>query len=156
DALRMRYAIGDRGPIASGALNQPPGASDQFRFRVTLPNAETYGTPYSPTHRITTRREGEQLLISLDSNATGDVELYLPLRHGLVGTSLTAHAPGGEDGYFMLLVSPAQSDDAAPMPKDLTLVVDVSGSMSGDKIEQARSALRQALGTLGGDDRFRL
>src|SRR5262249_47318195 len=90
------------------------------------------------------------------SNATGDVELYLPLRRGLVGTSFSANAPGGEDGYFMLLISPAQGDDAAPMAKDLTLVVDVSGSMSGDKIEQAKNALRQALGTLGRDDRFRL
>lgn len=156
DALRMRYTIGERGPLTSGALNQPPGAADRFRFRVTLPNAETYGTPYSPTHRITSRREGETLQITLDSTASGDVELFLPLRRGLVGTSLTAHAPGGEDGYFMLLISPAQSDDATPMPKDLTLVVDVSGSMSGDKIEQARAALRQALGTLGEGDRFRL
>ena len=157
DALRLRYAIGERGPIATAALNTPPGAtSDQFHFRVTLPNADAYGTPYSPTHRITTRTEGGAMIIALDSNATGDVELFLPLRRGLVGTSLMAHAPGGEDGYFMLLISPAQADEATAIPRDLTLVVDISGSMSGDKIEQAKSALRLALGTLGANDRFRL
>ena len=157
DALRLRYAIGERGPIATAALNTPPGAtSDQFRFRVTLPNADAYGTPYSPTHRITTRTEGGAMIIALDSNATGDVELFLPLRRGLVGTSLMANAPGGEDGYFMLLISPAQADEATAIPRDLTLVVDISGSMSGDKIEQAKSALRLALGTLGATDRFRL
>jgi Ca-activated chloride channel family protein len=156
DALRMRYAIGQRGPLAGGALNEPPGNTDRFRFHVTLPDAESWGTPYSPTHRITTRREDGALQVFLDSTATGDVELYLPLRNGLVGTSISTYAPGGEDGYFMLLISPAQSDDAAALPRDLTLVVDVSGSMSGDKIEQARSALRQALGTLGPNDRFRL
>jgi Ca-activated chloride channel family protein len=158
DALRLRYAIGERGRLGQGALNTPPGSfADQFRYRLTLPGAESWGAPYSPTHRITSRRDGDELVVALDSTATGDVEIFLPLRRGLVGTALTAHAPGGEDGYFMLLVSPAQAEDAGDvLPRDLTLVVDVSGSMSGDKIAQARAALRQALGTLRPADRFRL
>jgi Ca-activated chloride channel homolog len=158
DALRLRYAIGERGSLTQGALNTPPGTfADRLSYRVTVPGAEAWGTPYSPTHTITSRRDGDDLVVSLDSSATGDVEIFLPLRRGLVGTSLTAHAPAGEDGYFMLLVSPAQVEDATDaLPKDLTLVVDVSGSMSGDKIAQARAALRQALGTLGPQDRFRL
>lgn len=158
DALRMRYAIGQRGALpGTGFLDRAPNTpADRFTFRVTVPNADSYGTPYSPTHAITSRRNGDQLLITLDSAASGDVELFVPLRRGLVGTSLVAHAPGGEDGYFMLLVSPAQEDDAPALARDLTFVVDVSGSMSGDKIEQAKAALRQALNTLGGQDRFRL
>ena len=158
DALRMRYAIGQRGALpGTGFLDRTPNTpADRFTFRVTVPNADSYGTPYSPTHAITSRRNGDQLLITLDSAASGDVELFVPVRRGLVGTSLVAHAPGGEDGYFMLLVSPAQEDDAHALDRDLTFVVDVSGSMSGDKIEQAKAALRQALNTLGGQDRFRL
>jgi len=158
DALRMRYAIGQRGALpGTGFLDRAPNTpADRFTFRVTVPNADSYGTPYSPTHAITSRRNGDQLFITLDSAASGDVELFVPLRRGLVGTSLVAHAPGGEDGYFMLLVSPAQEDDAPALARDLTFVVDVSGSMSGDKIEQAKAALRQALNTLGGQDRFRL
>lgn len=158
DALRMRYAIGQRGALpGTGFLDRAPNTpADRFTFRVTVPNADSYGTPYSPTHAITSRRTGDQLLITLDSTASGDVELFVPVRRGLVGTSLVAHAPGGEDGYFMLLVSPAQEDDAPALARDLTFVVDVSGSMSGDKIEQAKAALRQALNTLGGQDRFRL
>ncbi|MFI5213360.1 MAG: VIT domain-containing protein [Gemmatimonadales bacterium] len=157
DALRLRYAIGDRGPAQAAVPGTPAGwAADRFSFRVNVPDAEAYGTPYSPTHRITTRTEGGAMTIALDSNATGDVELFLPLRRGLVGTSVMANAPGGEDGYFMLLISPARADEAAALPRDLTLVVDISGSMSGDKIEQAKAALRQALSTLGANDRFRL
>jgi Ca-activated chloride channel family protein len=137
-------------------LDQPEGLRDAFRFRVTAPNAEQYGTPYSPTHGISSRRDGDDLVITLDSAATGDVELFIPLRRGLVGTSVLAHAPGGEDGFFMLLVAPPHDVESSAVPRDLTLVMDVSGSMSGDKIEQARAALRQALGTLRPADRFRV
>ena len=158
DALRLRYAIGDRPATAGrGYLDEPtPGPTDAFRYTVTVPGADAYGTPYSPTHRITTRREGDALQISLDPDASGDVEIFVPLRRGLVGTSVVTNAPGGEDGYFMLLVAPPTEDAGPAVPRDLTLVLDVSGSMSGDKIDQAKAALRQALGTLRPADRFRL
>jgi len=153
DALRLRYAMGRRG--GDGAAPAPA----PVRFRLTAPNADQWGAPYSPTHQLTTRRTGDELAITLDSAAAGDVELFLPVRRGLVGTTLLTHAPGGgggEDGYFMLLISPAQTAGGDALPRDLTFVVDVSGSMSGAKIEQARAALHQALGTLRPADRFRL
>ena len=42
------------------------------------------------------------------------------------------------------------------MPRDITFVLDVSGSMSGRKMEQARAAGKQLLGTLTRSDRFRM
>jgi Ca-activated chloride channel family protein len=144
DALRLRYSLGSRGTSGGSSLV------------VTAPNASSYGTPYSPTHAIQTRTTGDRLEITFPGDATGEVELFLPLRQGLVGTSLVTHAPGGEDGYFMLLLAPGESEARATVPRDLTLVVDVSGSMSGTKLEQAKAALEQAIGTLGSNDRFRL
>ncbi len=144
DALRFRYAMGERGP----------GDPETLRVRVT--HAAAIGTPYSPTHAITTTRADGGLAIAAQAAGGGDLELLLPLREHLVGTTVLTHAPGGEDGYFMLLLSPPPATAAAAVPRDLTLVVDVSGSMSGDKLEQARAALLQALGTLGTADRFRL
>ncbi|HEU5170225.1 MAG TPA: VIT domain-containing protein [Gemmatimonadales bacterium] len=145
DALHLRYALGDRGPHGA------------FGFRLTLDDASAFGTPYSPTHRLETRRAGERLEVTLASDAGGDVEIFLPLRRGLVATTLLTHAPGGEDGYFMLLLSPAAAPGEAPaLSRDLTLVVDISGSMSGAKLEQAKAAIRQTLGTLSPADRFRL
>lgn len=158
DALRLRYAIGDRGPGSGrGGLDQPATApADLFHYVVTVPGADAYGTPYSPTHRVTSHRVGGDLEITLEPDAAGDVEIFLPLRRGLVGTSVVTYAPGSEDGYFMLLISPPNGEEGPSVPRDLALVLDVSGSMSGEKLDQAKAALRQALATLQPTDRFKL
>src|SRR3989449_1099629 len=56
----------------------------------------------------------------------------------------------------MLLLAPGAAADAATLRRDVVAVIDVSGSMSGEKIQQAKSALIQLLGTLREGDRFRL
>ncbi|HEX4933924.1 MAG TPA: VIT domain-containing protein, partial [Gemmatimonadaceae bacterium] len=143
DALRFRYALGERGPGAA-------------TFSLTVDDAERFRIPYSPTHRLESRRQGDRIEVTVADGATGDIEIFVPLSHGLVSTSLLTHAPAGDDGYFMLLLAPGAPDAGAALARDVTMVVDVSGSMSGAKMEQARAALRQTLGTLGRDDRFRL
>lgn len=143
DALRFRYALGERGPGAA-------------TFSLTVDDAERFRIPYSPTHRLESRRQGDRIEVTVADGATGDIEIFVPLSHGLVSTSLLTHAPAGDDGYFMLLLAPGAPDAGAALARDVTMVVDVSGSMSGAKMEQARAALRQTLGTLSRDDRFRL
>ena len=61
----------------------------------------------------------------------------------------------GETYAMLLLVPPTQQNDAAPhMPRDLTFVIDMSGSMAGPSIEQAKSSLTAALTRLTTQDRF--
>jgi len=155
DAMRLSYSIGPRQPNGR-SRGDGAGFADAFSYWVTLPNADGIGTPYSPTHPITTNTRGDAIVITLDPDATGDVEVFIPLRNGLVGTSLITHAPGGQNGFFMLLLAPPVGAEGTMVPRDLSLVVDVSGSMSGEKLHQAQAALDQALGTLGEDDRFRI
>jgi Ca-activated chloride channel family protein len=69
--------------------------------------------------------------------------------------SLLANAPGNDDGFALITLSPPAVQPRA-VPRDLTFVVDVSGSMSGEKIRQARAAGKQILGSLSPMDRFRL
>jgi Ca-activated chloride channel family protein len=66
-----------------------------------------------------------------------------------------ANAPGNDDGFALITLSPPAVQPRA-IPRDLTFVVDVSGSMSGEKIRQARAAGKQILGSLSPMDRFRL
>ena len=156
DAYRVRYAFGGRGTVFRTAAGDQPDRAPVVSYTLTAPAANGLGTPYSPTHRIQTRREHGTLDLSIEGEPIGDLEIFLPITRGLVGTSVVTHAPGGEDGYFMLLLAPPARDDHGAVPRDLTLVVDVSGSMSGEKMDQARTALLQALGTLQGGDRFRV
>ena len=144
DALRLRYSLGARGPDTATEL------------RIEIAEGDRYGTPYSPTHAIDSRTVGGRLDVVVSPGSGGDVELFLPLRQPVAGATVLGHAAPGEDGYFMLLLAPGPAAGADGLPRDLTLVVDVSGSMSGTKLEQAKAALQQALGTLGPSDRFRV
>jgi Ca-activated chloride channel family protein len=146
DAWRFRYA-GAAGPASAGARS----------LRVLVDSAAQFVDPYSPTHRLTVTRASGRLEIALaDTSARGDVELFLPLAHGLVGVSFVGSRSASEDGFFMLLVAPGQSREAPAVARDLVAVLDVSGSMSGEKLDQAKAALGQLLGTLRSGDRFRL
>jgi Ca-activated chloride channel homolog len=146
DAWRFRYASG---PGSGPAVPRS--------FRLTVDSAGRFGEPFSPTHRVTSRREGDRIQVTLaDSAWTGDLELLFPLTRGLVGVSLLTHQPAGEDGFFMLLLAPGAGRSETTQRRDVVAVVDVSGSMSGEKIEQAKAALVQLLGTLHAGDRFRV
>lgn len=144
DAWQFRY-LGDRNR-----------QSAPRSFRMEVDSAERFGNPYSPTHQVQVSRRDTRVEITLgDGGAGGDFELLLPLHRGLVGLSLVPRHPAGEDGYFMLLLAPGASD-ATALRRDLVAVIDVSGSMSGEKIAQARGALIQLLASLRDGDRFRL
>ena len=79
--------------------------------------------------------------------------LYLGGGEGLVDTRLLAHRAGDEDGYFALLFAPVVEVDRVA-PRDIVLVLDVSGSMEGDKLEQAKAAGEYVLAHLRDQDRF--
>src|SRR2546430_8812209 len=144
DAVRFRYAAGT--------------AAVSRSFRLQVDSAAGVGDPYSPTHRLTVSRSGDRLELALaDTTTGGDLELLLPLARGLVGMSLLSQQSAGEDGSFMLLLAPGRAAEAGePVRRDVVAVLDVSGSMSGDKLDQAKAALVQLLGSLRHGDRFRV
>ena len=154
DAVRVDYFRGGQpGPVADVARDRND-SEGRLRFSLSYPRG-SYGRPYSPTHDVRVSDDRETARVELSGGAR-EMTLLLPLRRGTrAAIGVLSHAPGREEGFALLTLSPPA---IAPRetPRDITLVLDVSGSMSGKKIEQAREAGKQLLGTLSPRDRFRL
>lgn len=148
DALQLLYA----GERPGGGRGHEDARTS---FEVEVRDGSAFLDPFSPTHALEVRREGGALHIEVEGALDGRASIFLPLAGSAVGMSVATHRPPGEDGYFMLTLSPDRGVEAAE-PRDVTAVIDVSGSMSGEKIAQARAALRQLVASLGSGDRFRL
>ncbi|MBV1930090.1 MAG: marine proteobacterial sortase target protein [Porticoccaceae bacterium] len=59
--------------------------------------------------------------------------------------------------YCLLMISPPiDTEDVQRMPRDITYVIDTSGSMGGESIRQARQALMWAVERLAAQDRFNI
>lgn len=118
------------------------------------------GVLYSPTHDVTIERLARERARVTYQGVLGadesDLGVYWGTADGPIGSSLLTWWPSHEDrGYFLYVASPTRSSSpASAPPKSLTFVVDTSGSMLGEKLEQVRAALRQAISDLNPTDRF--
>jgi Ca-activated chloride channel family protein len=74
-----------------------------------------------------------------------------------LGFSLLAYKKGSEDGYFFLSLSPGfDTKENEISEKDIAFILDVSGSMAGEKMKQAKKALLFCLENLNKGDRFEI
>lgn len=133
----------------------PAFGEGPIRLTLLVANGDAFGKPYSPTHELRSERNDGVLTVTAPRDLRGDFAVFLPLVRPVAGLSVAAYRTPGEDGYAMITLSPGRASGPS-VPRDLTLALDVSGSMSGDKIEQARRALLSLLGSLSPADRFRL
>jgi len=84
-----------------------------------------------------------------------DFELFVGLSRKEFGLTVLTHREKGEDGYFLARIAPpAQVVEDKVLPKDIAFVIDTSGSMAGDKMRQAKEALKYCLANLNAEDRF--
>lgn len=129
---------------------------DWFELRYAPGAGNSLGEPYSPTHALSALARDRAARTLRATGATRAMTVLIPERRAAAATiAMLPYAPSGEDGYALITVTPP-ARAARTTSRDVTFVVDVSGSMSGQKIEQARAAGRQFLNSLGGNDRFRI
>lgn len=133
------------------------GAVDNTKIAVKLNGKQGLRTIWSPSHTVKTDRpENNKAKVSFDEkNAVQDKDflLYYSLSDKDVAANLITHKVDGEDGYFLLSLAPPLKA-AATQAKDIVLVADTSGSMQGEKMEQAKKALKYVVTALGANDRL--
>jgi Ca-activated chloride channel family protein len=134
---------------------------EEVLVNVEITSQHPLGPIYSPSHDVAVERPNDNTArVSYEAHGvlpTIDFLLYWSTTRNEVGATLLTYWPHDEDrGYFLFLASPrvGGNGDKPARPKQITFVVDTSGSMAGDKIEQVRAALRQVLGGLNPGDRF--
>ena len=117
---------------------------------------------YSSNHDIDVRQTDQhRYSISLaDQVVPADRDFELVWRPELSAQPYTTIYKQQHDDfeYVMLSVLPPNLDALGQqqMPRDVIFILDVSGSMSGTSIEQARSSLIHALNRLAPEDRFNI
>jgi len=141
-------------PQSAGLYTDAP--LTQQSIRVDIASNEAIRTLYSPSHRVAIAREGDfRATVGYEAAnpPLDDFELYYTVSPEEIGLNLLSYKAAGEDGFFVLLVTPGM-DTGEVVAKDIILVLDTSGSMEGEKIIQAREAARYVVDHLNPDDRF--
>jgi Ca-activated chloride channel family protein len=129
--------------------------------KVELESKQPLKSIYSPSHSVEIKRHGpNRATVGFETNDAKpdtDFALYFAPEKDELGVNLVAHKVSGEDGYFLLLVSPGVDvQDKKIVPKDVAFVLDTSGSMAGKKLEQAKKALQFCVENLNDGDRFEI
>jgi Ca-activated chloride channel homolog len=137
-------------------------AIEKIDFQVAIESGIDIKNVYSPTHTVDIKRpDARHAVVSYSRTnevPANDFRLMFDVDKGQVGASVISYRPkADDDGFFLLLASPqVKAADAERPKKTVIFVVDRSGSMSGKKIEQAKSALKFVLNNLRDDDLFNI
>lgn len=134
---------------------------EEVVITVQLHSSQAIKAVYSPSHDIAIDRVDDHNVNvgfkAVDVTPDRDFELYYTLSDEEFGVNLLTYREGGEEGFFLLLLAPqveVRADEV--VAKDVILILDTSGSMEGEKLSQAKEALRYVLEHLNPEDRFNI
>ncbi|HEY5924936.1 MAG TPA: VIT domain-containing protein, partial [Kofleriaceae bacterium] len=112
--------------------------------------------PSSPSHIL--ERKGDVIELRSGSRLDRDIVLRWPVATPAPGLSLaTARPTSGNDAYALLtIVPPAKEAHPVAVPRDLIVLLDTSGSMSGGPLDKAKQVVCMLIDSLDPHDRLEL
>ena len=136
---------------------------ESVRIKVDIHSSVPIQSVYSPTHRTDVVIDGKFDAVATyeESNIKPDSDyaLYYSLGEDIAFHLLTYRDPTdpfSADGFFVAMLAPQPDVNAEAVSKDVILVLDRSGSMDGEKIQQAQQAAIYILEHLKPHDRFNI
>jgi Ca-activated chloride channel family protein len=168
DTRRVQIEYSQILPVDNGLVQYVyPLSTEKFSARpleevavtVDITSREPIKAIYSPSHSVSIDRDGRFRALAgwedFDVLPSTDFSLYYTVSADDVGVNLLSYKERDEDGFFVLLAAP-NVDAEQVVDKDVMVVLDISGSMEGEKMEQARDALHYVLDHLNQGDRFNI
>ena len=146
-------------PLSTAKYTTKP--LEKLDVQVSIDSTISIRNVYSPSHALTIDRPDEDHAVikfsATNTVPSSDFRLFFDVNPEKLGTSLLSYRPNAnEDGYFLLLTTPQVPKQNEQLPKTVLFVVDKSGSMQGEKIEQAKSAIKYVLNNLKEGDTFNI
>ncbi len=136
---------------------------EKVSVTVELETSAPIRAVYSPSHDVDVRKTNPKTAIAgyeaSDIKPDTDFTLYYSFGNDEaihLFTYRDGRDPADPDGFFVLLAAPRPDAESQRVEKDILLVMDRSGSMEGEKIQQTRSAAKYVLSHLGEGDRFHI
>ena len=138
------------------------GAAERLSFEADIDSRNEITSIQAPYDEPTRRISGRQAEVKIERNKAqrDDIALLVATSGDDLGLSLVTFDPDGnegDEGYFMATLS-ASSDllREGALDRQMTIVIDRSGSMAGGKLAQAQVMLRKTIDSLGERDTFNL
>jgi Ca-activated chloride channel homolog len=134
----------------------------ELKINVNIKSSKNLKSVYCTTHNADILRpDNNSSKISYNeknSKPDTDFKLYFSNENSEIAASLITYKnPADEKGFFYVNLSPGIEEKNVEIDeKDITFVLDTSGSMSGEKMEQAKKALLFCLNNLNINDRFEI
>ncbi len=130
---------------------------EQTKLAIDISSKQGLRSVWSPSHQITLERNANNhakvSLLEKDSLPDKDFLLCYSVSDKDLAANLLTHRNPQEDGYFLLTLAPPLHAKET-ISKDIIFIVDTSGSMQGEKIEETKRAIKGVLKALNANDRF--
>ncbi len=153
--------VPDRDRIEPPVLHPDAGVVNPVTLSVDIDAGFPLGDITSSYHKISVDRQGTRhatlVLREETTPANRDFELvWLPQNGAAASAALFKETIEGIPYFLLMVTPPSYETTTKPAPREITFVVDTSGSMSGTSIRQARKSLAMAVMRLQPGDAFNI